>query len=99
MLSRKLKSGSNALILALTVFFILVVVNFLSCQYFMRGDLTENKIYTLSKSTKDILKGLDDIVRIEAYFSKKPARIAQIRAEVKDMLEEYRGFFKRESAG
>jgi gliding-associated putative ABC transporter substrate-binding component GldG len=94
MLSRKLKSGSNALILALTVFFILVVVNFLSCQYFMRGDLTENKIYTLSKSTKDILEGLDDIVRIEAYFSKKPSRVAQIRADIKDKLDEYRAFSK-----
>ena len=94
MLSRKLKSGSNALILALTVFFILVVVNFLSCQYFMRGDLTENKIYTLSKSTKDILEGLDDIVRIEAYFSKKPSRVAQIRADVKDKLDEYLAFSK-----
>ena len=94
MLSRKLKSGSNALILALIVFFILVVVNFLSCQYFMRADFTENKIYTLSESTKAILHGLDDIVRIEAYFSKKPARVAHIRAEVKDKLDEYLAFSK-----
>ena len=94
MLARQLKSGSNVLILALVVLLIIVVINFLASRRFVRADLTENKIYTISKSTKKILKGLDDIVRVEAYFSKKPARVAQIRREVKDVLDEYGAFSK-----
>jgi ABC-2 type transport system permease protein len=89
MLGRKLKSGSSALVLALIVFLIILVVNFLSARNFQRVDLTENKVYTISKSTKKSLRNLDDIVRLEAYFSKKPPRVAQIRGEVADMLNEY----------
>ena len=94
MLARQLKSGSNVLILALVVLLIIVAINFLASRRFVRADLTENKIYTISKSTKKILKDLDDIVRLEAYFSKKPARVAQIRSKVKDMLDEYGAFSK-----
>ena len=37
---------------------IILVVNLLSEQFFFRLDLTENKQYTLSKATKNILREL-----------------------------------------
>ncbi|HER10202.1 MAG TPA: hypothetical protein ENO20_14955 [Bacteroides sp.] len=48
---------------------IIVLVNLLSEQYFFRLDLTENRRYTLSKATKNILKDLDEPITVKAYFS------------------------------
>jgi ABC-type uncharacterized transport system involved in gliding motility auxiliary subunit len=49
---------------------ILLLVNLLSRRYFIRLDLTRSKEFTLSQSTKNILKNLDDPITISAYFSK-----------------------------
>ncbi|HIN29456.1 TPA: hypothetical protein EYM82_11230 [Candidatus Poribacteria bacterium] len=86
---KKLVYGTNTVVLALVILGIVLAVNFLSKRFFNRLDLTENKMYTISKSTKTKLKELDDVVRIEAYFSKSPVQVSRIREEVKDMLDEY----------
>ena len=92
MAARRLKYGGNTLAFILVVFGIVALVNFLSSRRFIRADLTAEKRYTISQSTKKVLKGLDDIVTIDVYFSRKPPRVAQIRQSVRDILEEYRAF-------
>ena len=94
MAAKTLKYGGNTLAFILVVFGIVVLINFLSSRRFIRADLTADKRYTISQSTKKVLDRLDDIVTIDVYFSRKPARIAQIRQSVRDMLEEYRAFSK-----
>ena len=94
MAAKTLKYGGNTLAFILVVFGIIVLINFLSSRRFVRADLTAEKRYTISQSTKKVLKRLDDIVTIDAYFSRQPARVAQIRQSVRDMLEEYRAFSK-----
>ena len=89
---KKFIYGTNTVVLALVIFGIVLAINFLSKRFFNRLDLTENKMYTISKSTKKKLKELDDVVRIEAYFSKSPVQVSRIRGEVKDMLDEYNAF-------
>ena len=92
MATRTLKYGSNTLVLILMVFAILAAISFLSSRRFVRADLTDDKRYTISSSTKNVLKRLDDVVTINAYFSREPAQIAQIRRDVRDVLDEYRAF-------
>ena len=92
MAKRTLKYGSNTLVLILMVFAILAAISFLSSRRFVRADLTDDKRYTISSSTKNVLKRLDDVVTINAYFSREPAQIAQIRRDVRDVLDEYRAF-------
>ena len=92
MATRTLKYGSNTLVFILVVFAILVAISYLSSRRFMRADLTDDKRYTVSASTKNVLKRLDDVVTINAYFSREPAQIAQIRRDVRDVLDEYRAF-------
>ena len=94
MAAKTLKYGGNTLAFILVVFGIVALINFLSSRRFIRADLTADKRYTISQSTKKVLKRLDDIVTIDAYFSRQPARIAQLRQSVRDMLEEYRAFSK-----
>lgn len=85
---------------SLTYFIILVagviiLLNILSNRFFFRLDLTEDNRYTLSKSTKDILKNLTESVTITAYFSKNlPPDRENIRRDFKDMLIEYSSIAK-----
>ena len=91
----KLKYGGNTLAFVAIIFGILVLINFLSTRRFIRADLTEDKRYTISKATKNVLDSLDDIVTITAYFSTNPAEVAQIRRDIRDVLDEYNAFSKK----
>ena len=89
-LIKGLKAGTNALIMILIVFAILAMVNILIARAFFRLYLTEGKIYTVSKSTKNVLGRLDDIIKVTAYFSKDlPPHLVNLRQQVKDILDEY----------
>ena len=51
-------------------FFILtlVVLNFISSVYFIRFDITEEKKYSFSNETIDLVKNLDDILFFKIYL-------------------------------
>ena len=95
MVNKQIKYGGNTLAFVAIIFGILVLINFLSTRRFIRADLTEDKRYTISKATKNVLDTLDDIVTITAYFSTTPAEVAQIRRDVRDVLDEYNAFSKK----
>ena len=70
---------------------VLVCANILSTLAFTRVDLTEDRMYTLTDSTKEILAGLDDQLLVKAYFSKDlPAPFNNHARYLRDQLEEYR---------
>ncbi|HRI33444.1 MAG TPA: GldG family protein, partial [Saprospiraceae bacterium] len=72
-----------------------VAINFLAKQFFFRFDLTQNKEFTLSKATKDIIKNLDEKVNITAYFSNDlPTDVAKTQEELKDILNEFSNISK-----
>ncbi|MBI2968103.1 MAG: GldG family protein [Bacteroidetes bacterium] len=78
---------TTAIILVLGI---LVLLNFVSDEFFVRLDLTEDNRYTLSKATHDILKNLEEPVTVKAYFSEElPPDIARARREFKELLVEY----------
>src|SRR5690606_27522123 len=78
---------STALIVAIVIF-----INLLAGEFRIRIDLTDDRQYTLSGATKDILRNLDEPVTVKAYFSKNvPPNILQTRKEVQDLLVEYAG--------
>jgi len=75
---------------------LLLAINVLSNLVFKsaRIDLTENKLYTLSGGTENILQGLQDIITVHLYFSKKIAAdvpgLTNYANRVRDLLEEFR---------
>lgn len=74
----------------LLVLGVIVLLNIISNRFFFRLDFTEDNRYTLSKSTKNVLRNLQQPVTITAYFSKKlPPDHEIIRRDFKDMLIEY----------
>lgn len=74
---------------------IVVIVFLLSRQYFVRIDLTEDRQYTMSKATKNLLRSLEDPVDIKAYFSENlPADIERVRNDFQNLLIEYNNISK-----
>lgn len=91
--NRRLKHSTNYIALSLIVLGILAVLNFFFFRHFARTDLTQDKRYTLTSSTKEVLKNLDDIVSIKLYFSKKlPPYLINLKREVTDTLDEYKAY-------
>ena len=91
--SRRLKYSTNYIVLVLIVLGILAVLNFFFLRHFSRIDLTQDKRYTLTSSTKEMLSNLDDIVNIKLYFSKKlPPYLVNLKREVTDILDEYKAY-------
>ena len=79
----------------LLVIGIVAVVFLLSRQYFVRIDLTEDKQFTMSKATRNILHQLEDPVTVKAYFSENlPADFERVRIDFQNLLFEYNNISK-----
>ncbi|MBO4567371.1 MAG: gliding motility-associated ABC transporter substrate-binding protein GldG [Bacteroidales bacterium] len=74
---------------------IIVLVNIIGSFVYTRFDLTSEKRYTLSDTSKEILKGLDDYVYFRVYLEGDfPAGFKKLRKETKEMLDEFRAYSK-----
>ena len=74
---------------------IVVLVNVIGSFVFTRFDLTSEKRYTLSPTTKEILNGLNDYVYFKVYLEGEfPAGFKKLRREAKEMLDEFRAYTK-----
>ncbi len=65
---RRTRHGANAAIYSLAFIGILVAVNYLSTLHHRRFDLTQEKIYSLSSKTQQILKGLKKPLKFYGFF-------------------------------
>lgn len=69
---------------------IILVANLISNELYFRLDFTEDNQYTFSKATKDVLKDLDGVITITAYFSEDlPPQLLSNRQDFEDQLVEY----------
>ena len=72
---------------------VLVLINLVAVEFFTRLDLTQGKVYTLSKSSKNIVRNLKDKLVVKAYFSKElPPPYNQNRRYLKDQLDDYKAY-------
>ena len=85
----------NQIVAFLVTVVIVVLVNVIGSYVFTRFDLTSEKRYTLSPTTKEILNGLDDYVYFKVYLEGDfPAGFKKLRRETKEMLDEFRSYTK-----
>ena len=74
---------------------VVAVINVAGSRFFTRFDLTSEKRYTLSPTTKEILNDLDDYVYFKVYLDGDfPAGFKKLRRETKEMLDEFRAYSK-----
>lgn len=75
-------------------FVIVVVLNFVFSAVHTRIDLTEDKVYTLSDGTREILKNLDTKITIRFYYTQDdkqmPVFLKNYARRIEDLLYEYR---------
>lgn len=69
---------------------ILILVNVISENWFVRLDFTEDNRYTLSDATENIINEIPEPVTVKAYFSEEvPQSVRKVKSDFKDLLEEY----------
>ncbi|MCD6019877.1 MAG: hypothetical protein K0S53_2998 [Bacteroidetes bacterium] len=77
----------------LVVMAIVVLINFVGSFLFKRFDLTTEKRYTLSESSRKLLKSLDDVVYIKVYLQGDfNPNFTRLKNETKELLDEFRAY-------
>ncbi len=90
------KASKERLLFIFLVIAIILIFNFIINKKVIRLDLTEDKRYTISDSTRKILSGLDDIVNIDVYFSTDlPPQFRGLDEEIRSLLEELQAYAGR----
>ena len=85
----------NQIVAFLVTIAIVALVNVIGSYVFTRFDLTSEKRYTLSPTTKETLNNLNDYVYFRVYLEGDfPAGFKKLRRETKEMLDEFRAYTK-----
>ncbi len=88
---KPIKNIYIALVIALVA---VVALNWGSAYYYSHLDLTQDQVYTLSPGTREVLKKLDQPVKIKFYFSKSdenmPLALKGFASRVEDLLTEFK---------
>ena len=70
-----------------------ILINLISMNWFIRFDLTDNKMYSLSNSSKQTIEKINDPLTIDLYFSDDlPGQLQNNKRYVQDLLEEYAAY-------
>ncbi|HAL65455.1 MAG: Gliding-associated putative ABC transporter substrate-binding component GldG [Bacteroidetes bacterium 38_7] len=92
--SRK-KIAHQAILRLVMGVLIIILINIIGSYAFTRFDLTSEKRYTLSESTKKLLKEVDDYIYFRIYLEGDfPAGFKRLRNETREMLDEMRAYNK-----
>lgn len=83
---RKIKYGSNSIILTISVIGIIILINLFTFNNSYRIDMTKNKLYSLSEQTIKVISSLDNEVEIIGFFH----RDSQLLPEIAELLKEYK---------
>ena len=90
-MSKNILSGTGLLLTACLFIATIILVNVTLTSW--RLDLTENKLFTLSEGTINIISNLEEPVRLDFYFSQKTLTgypsLANYGVRVRDLLKEY----------
>ncbi len=85
MLNRVIKFGLYGIII--------VLLNLIAQNYFLRWDLTRTKMYSLSPLSKEVVSNLEEPLTIKAFFSKDlPPPYNTVARYIRDLLEEYASY-------
>jgi gliding-associated putative ABC transporter substrate-binding component GldG len=85
-----MKTQAHILKFAFLFLAIIILVNLVGQRFDFRLDLTEDKRYTLSAATKEMLSELEEPITVSAYFTENlPPDLELVKSDFKDLLIEY----------
>ncbi len=83
----------KSLINLLLVLIIVLLINGISSIYFVRVDLSVDKIHSLSNETKITLTNLDEIITADVYLvGEYPAEIEKLKKSLFEKLDEFKAY-------
>ncbi|MBI9056286.1 MAG: GldG family protein [Labilibaculum sp.] len=86
----------NIIYSSLVVAGLLIILNFIASVFFLRADFTEDKRYTLDRSTKRILREVEKPIIMTLYVSENlPPDVNRTVQDLKSLLTEYNHYSKR----
>ena len=72
---------------------LVVVLNLLASQFPVQLDLTEDKRYSISPATRQLLEGLEDEVFVEVYLEGEfPAGFKRLQKAIQEKLDQFRRY-------
>ena len=75
------------------VFLAIIVINLINNFFFKRFDLTQDKRYTLSETTLNIIESVESPLYIEVYLEGNfPPEFKRLQNETKQLLEEFTAY-------
>ncbi len=78
------------LVYVVFIFAAVVLINMIARNWYYRMDFTDNDIYSLSDSSKKVVKKIDDLLTMKVYFSENlPGEYGNTKRYLQDILEEY----------
>jgi ABC-2 type transport system permease protein len=91
---QRASAGLNAALGTVLLLGVLLVGYLIAMRRFTRADLTADRVYTLTESTKEVVAGLDKFpLRITAYFSERVPKALKPQIDwIRDILAEYQAF-------
>lgn len=91
-----MKGNTKILIQIVAVALVVFLVNYIGSKKFLRADLTEEKIHSLSETTIDILKNdslIKDELRFEVYLAGDlPPKLRKLQLALKEKLSELKAY-------
>lgn len=92
-MQKNLRKGLWSLTAVPLLIGVVVAVNLLGMFFFVRFDLTDAKLYSLSDASKRLARSLDDPVIVKMYFTEElPSPYNANARYLKDQLYEYRAY-------
>src|SRR5262245_10559941 len=86
----KRKTGANTVGTVALIIVGLIFFNVIAHRFFCRADFTADRIYTLSKASKELVAKLPDRMTVKAYISGDlQPPFSQTAQYVRDLLAEY----------
>lgn len=69
---------------------IIIIINQLIAKFPVRFDLTDEKRYSISEASEDLLKNLDDVVYVEVYLDGElPSGFKRLKKSIAEILDEF----------
>jgi len=82
---KRTRYGSNAVVMSVALFLIIALLNYLGTRYHLRWDMTEEKQFTLSDQTLQILDSVDEPVKVLLFYTPDNYYLE----DAEDLIKEY----------
>ncbi|MBW2961082.1 gliding motility-associated ABC transporter substrate-binding protein GldG [Mesonia aestuariivivens] len=88
-----MKKNNKKYISLAVILGVLILLNLLASSFYKRLDLTENKRYTLSDTSKEILINVEEPLVVDVFLKGEfPSEFKRLQNETRYLLEEYEAF-------